>query len=158
MKYLLFLVFLYCTTTVVAQIEIRFQQLSKHKFSDGLKEADLHKFKHVFKQDEATLKMFKRFNRSRITQKALNYFHGTALGISAIGTIVVFTNSDDCNPGCGLVPAFGLVVLAYMGITNGIIIPIKNSRKKKLLRLANVDYHSIDLDLDSTRLLSLIHI
>ena len=61
------------STDLSSQDLVYFDRLSNHEFTDGTSVGKLHEFGHVFERDDELHTLFKKFNRSRRTQRILNY-------------------------------------------------------------------------------------
>ncbi len=123
--------YLFISASIFCQNSQEFTQISKNKFSDGTKVASLHKFEHVFSQTKDDHKRFKRFNRTRKTQRIVNY---SFLGMMVAAGIVDYTCDGDICGEAGITIGGSLVSGILMLITNSILGPIKKSRKRKLLK------------------------
>ncbi len=72
----------------MAQRTQEFVQLKPHLFQYDNHIGKLHEFSYIFENDEEQAEIFKKFNKTRKTQKFLNY---TSLGVFSIGMIGAVT-------------------------------------------------------------------
>lgn len=140
MKYavILVLVFMYSPLCLLGQ---SVSALEGGFFTNGELVGKLHEFEHSFKQSESCKRRFAKFNRSRKTQRVINY---TSLGFGGVGIIsgtyyAIFVDDDTSSIITSEVVGIGIGFLGLgLGFTtallgNAIVLPIKSHRKNKLL-------------------------
>ena len=125
---------LFMSICAMGQNDIHFEQLTKATFTDGLNTGALYKFRHVFHDNPLEYKMWKRYNRTRNTQKVVNF---SLLGLVGIVAIADFTYNTNCSgfdcPGVATGAAAisaGFTMLLF----NAVINPIKVHKRKKLIK------------------------
>lgn len=132
-----FMFFLFIATSSNAQSVAHFEEVSQNIYTDGTNIGRLHHFEHVFINDAELHKQFLRFDKSRWTQKKINYISLVAVGAGVVGWLVIQEKTDFARfpkPALGAIFAGFILAPATMIVANAIIIPIKIKRKNDLLR------------------------
>ena len=138
LKYLIYtgLLFL-CLGHGFCQTHHVFKDLGSGLYTDGNATGKLHEFEHVFVAHSESYDWFNKFNRTRKTQRIVNY---SSLGISGAGLIYLYSVSEKeditRNGGHNAVAGAGLILLGpvIMLFTNPTLGTIKNKRKRRLLQ------------------------
>lgn len=122
-----------------AQNPFNLEKVTYTTYTDGTKTAKLHKFEDFFAQDPEQQRLFKKFNRSREILKLINFSSIPMIGATAW---VVYNSSQMRNDSSvPVVVIYGVMGLfstgTIIGLSNAILIPIKNRRKDKLLHYSS---------------------
>lgn len=135
LKHILFLSIVFHCSHCCGQSNYKLEQLTKHTFTDGNIEGPIYKFRHVFENNARDLSNFNKYNKTRNTQKVINY---TLVGF--VGTVAIYDHlikDQSCSgfdcPGI-LTSIAAMATGAVFFLSNVILIPIKIDRKNRLLR------------------------
>ena len=133
MKFSLTILLIIVTTSCYSQQADQLAKVGWNRYSDGAITGRLFKFKHVFESNQNDLKNYKRFNRTRNTQRITNY--SLVAGNLVLLGIIAAENCSNCTYDLSYQTALfatgGTAALAL--IANAIFEAIKIKRKKKLL-------------------------
>ena len=109
------------------------EKVGNNKWTDGTKIDKLHKFEYLFQENDYQKNRFKKFNRARKAHTYSNVFGAALTTFTTISAIETLNNSTG-----GLDVAFAnftfLIGPTYLALSNLIFIPIRISRKNKLLK------------------------
>jgi len=138
-----------------SQTPIQIEKASYNSYTDGMKTTKLHKFEETFAYNKEHHRIFKKFNRSRLTLKLINYSSILMVGATALAVNNSLQTRNDSSVPAEVVIAFlGLVTTAtVIGLNNAIMIPIKNHRKDKLLNYSGSAHSSLKTESTSISLI-----
>lgn len=145
LKHILLLSIVFYCSHCSGQSNYKLERLTKHTFTDGNIEGPIYKFRHVFENNARDLSNFNKYNKTRNTQKIINY----AL-VGFVGTVTIYDHlikDQSCSgfdcPGI-LTSIAAMATGAVFFLSNVILIPIKVDRKNRLLREHNSNHTQND--------------
>ena len=109
------------------------EKVGNNKWTDGTKIDKLHKFEYLFQENDYQKNRFKKFNRAR---KAHNYSNVFGAALTTFTTISAIESLNNSTGSLDVAYAFFTFLIGptYLALSNLIFIPIRISRKNKLLK------------------------